>query len=51
MSTDYDRAVDAVLAAERGGRVIIPESDNKEREQVVSDLAEFFLVALGINEE
>jgi hypothetical protein len=49
--TDYDRAVDAVLTAEREGHIVLPEPEMKDRDQQISDLAEFFLVALGINDE
>lgn len=33
------------------GRIILPEPEMKDRDQQISDLAEFFQVALGTNEE
>ena len=49
--TNYDRAITAVLAAQEQGRIIIlADPGVKDRAQVVSDLAEFLLVALGIND-
>jgi hypothetical protein len=49
--TDYQRAVAAVHTALEEGRILLPEPEMKDRDQQISDLAEFFQVALGTNEE